>query len=185
MTEKGLMILFLVIAFAVCAQADTYNGEIEYTAGSGSNEATIVIDFDLDDFFMFTYSWEGEAMGWDALDALDTAGDLYVDSTWFEDWQSHFINDFDYPGGVEYDYSADGFPGWHYYGSSDNENWSQNTGVDYRILNDGDWDSWVWTNYDQSWLPLRGPGEAPVPEPMTFGLLGLGGLMLRRRKGRR
>jgi hypothetical protein len=184
MMIKKAAVLLLVISISGYVSGITYDVDIEYTSGSGSNEAKIVIDFDLDNYFIFKFQWEDDSSptGWDALDAIDTAGDLYVDATWYEFWQSHFVNGFDYPSGVEYNYGQGAMTGWHYYGSVDNTNWSENTGVDNRILSDGDWDSWVWTNYNESWLPLRGPGQVPVPEPMTIVLLGFGVLILRRRK---
>jgi hypothetical protein len=184
MMVKKEVILFLVFCISSLAAGVTYEGDTEYTAGSGSNEATIVIDFDFDNYFIFKFQWGSESSptGWDALDVLDTADGLYVNSTWYEVWQSHFINDFDYAGGSEYDFGVSAVTGWHYYGSVDNTNWSENSGVDNRVLNDGDWDSWVWTNYNESWMPLRGPGQEPVPEPMTIMLLGFGVLMMRRRK---
>ena len=70
-----------------------------------------------------------------------------------------FVDDFDYPGGAEYDYGQGVSAGWAYYNSTDNEIWSLDpAGVSFRDLSDGDWDSWVWTNYDESWLPIRTPG---------------------------
>ncbi len=97
---RRLMGLIFIFAIAAAADGATYTGSTEYTAGGGTNEATIVIDFDFGNSFLFGYYWDGDATGWDALDALD-AGALDVDATWYELYQSHFINDFDYPGGVE------------------------------------------------------------------------------------
>jgi len=185
MAWKRIVSLFCVLAAAAGANAVTYDGSIEYIAGSGSKEATIVIDFDFGNYFMFAYKWDSDATGWDALEAIDTAGALVVDARWYEEFQSHFVNDFYYAGGVKYDYGAGASTGWGYWGSSDNQNWTLNTGVDNRVLYDGGWDSWVWSNYDysQNWDPIRGPGQVPVPEPGTIVLVGAGALLLERRRG--
>jgi hypothetical protein len=181
MVSKRVLSLVFVFAITASVNAATYTGSVEYTAGSGSNQATIVIDFDFGNSFLFNYQWDGDVTGWDTLAALD-AGVLDVDASWYELYQSHFINDFDYPGGLEYDYGEGANTYWAYYGSTDNENWLPNPGVDNRSLSNGDWDSWVWTNCSADWLTVyRTPGAAPVPEPMTIALLGLGGLLLRRR----
>ena len=166
------LVTTLMISSVVHAQ--TYTGPIEYEAGTGSNQAKIAIDFDLDVSFLFTYRWDGTATGWDALDALD-AGSLDVFATDWGEW-GMFVNDFDYPGAAEYDYGLGANTGWAYYNSIDNENWSLDMGgVSFRNLNDGDWDSWVWTNYSPDWFTAyRTPGAAPIPEPATLMLLAIG-----------
>ncbi len=172
--------LCVVLLFAITARVNavTYTGSVEYTAGSGSNQATIAIDFDFGNSFLFNYQWDGDATGWDALAAIDAAGALNVYAPW-----GVFVNDFDYPGGSEYDYGAGTNTGWAYY-VGDNENWKySDLGVSSRSLKNGDWDSWVWTNYSQDWMTVyRAPGGQPIPEPCTLTILAIGGLLIGKRK---
>jgi len=183
---KVMNLISLIIVLVVCAGArgEIYTGGIEYATGAGGNEATIAIDFDFDSSFLFSFQWDGAATGWDALAAIDAAGALDVFATDFGEW-GMFVDDFDYEGGTEYDYGEGVFfAGWAYYNSTDNEIWSLDpAGVSFRDLSDGDWDSWVWTNYDESWLAIRSPGAAPVPEPATMLLFAAGGLLLRKPRG--
>ena len=181
---KSSIFIVLVMLSSISGFAGVYlTDTIEYniTVGNGTNSATIVIDFDLDNYFLFTYFWDETATGWDALDALESAGDLVVGSTTYS-W-GEFVYDFDYPGGVEHDYGSAN-QGWAYYVSEDNETWaSSGVGVSDRQLSDGVFDSWVWSNYPTDWsAPIRQPGQAPVPEPATVAFLALGGLLLRRKK---
>ncbi|MHC4156528.1 MAG: PEP-CTERM sorting domain-containing protein [Planctomycetota bacterium] len=180
MASRRLMGLVIVVSIGAGAGAVTYSGGAEYTAGSGDNEATIAVDFDLGNYFLFTYRWDGDATGWDALSAIDQAGSLAVEATDFGEW-GMFVDDLDYPGGLEYDYGEGINTGWSYC-IGDNESWSSSpVGVSFYPLSDGEWNSWVWTNYDESWMPVRGPGEQPIPEPGTLALLGLGVLLVRKR----
>ena len=89
MRVKNVIRLIVVIVLAVVSGADalTYTGGVEYSAGSGDNQATIAIDFDLDNSFLFTYRWDGEATGWDALTAITTDKALDVESTHYS-WAS-------------------------------------------------------------------------------------------------
>lgn len=178
--SESVMLLSVVLAVCASAHGTTYTGVSEYSAGIGVNSATIVVDFDLDNYFLFTYNWNGDATGWDALAALDASGSLDVYATDYGDW-GMFMDDLDYPGGLEYDYGAD-YAGWAYY-VGDNETWDvSGSGVSFRELSGGAWDSWVWTNYDASWMPIRTPGAEPVPEPMSVLLLALGGMLASSRR---
>jgi hypothetical protein len=176
-----MMSLVFMFAIAATVNAGTYTGSVEYTAGSGNSQATIAIDFDFGNSFLFNYQWDGDATGWDALAGIDLAGALDVFATDYGAW-GVFVNDFAYPGGLEYDYGEGANTSWAYY-VGDNEDWSLSSiGVSSRLLNNGDWDSWVWTNYSPDWMTAyRAPGGQPIPEPCTTALLCLGGLLLRKR----
>lgn len=184
MASVRLVSLILVTVIAAAACAGTYAGGLEYTVGSGSNEATIVVDFDASESFLFSYKWDGTATAWDALDWIDQAGALVISSIDYGGSFGVFVSDFDYPGGSEYDYGAGVNTGWAYYISSDNLNWSVSMeGVSTRSLTNGIWESWVWSNYPADWsAPIRTPGARPIPEPCTIMLLGLGGVFFGRRR---
>jgi len=182
---KNLIVLFITLLAEQAATAGlVYPGQVEYSAGQGENQVTIVIDFNYKNYFLFNYRFDGPATGWDALAALEQAGSLEVNATWYEQFQSHFVNDFFYPGSNKYDYGDNTITGWGYWGSSNGESWLINPGVDSRNLSDGGCDAWVWSNYDFdiSWDPLRGPGQMPIPEPATILLIGLGSICAIRKR---
>jgi len=179
---RRVLVLLVILATLQVVQAGlVYDKGIEYTAGAGENRATVAIDFDSGNYYLFEYRWNGQAKGWDALASIDAAGLLNVDSQWFEQFNSHFVNDFGFPGGVKFNYGADA-TGWGYWGSDDGVNWLLNGGVDGRMMTNGSWDSWVWSNYDYnvSWDPIRAPGMAP--EPGTILLLAAGAIFVMRVK---
>jgi len=185
MISRRLIILVFVFAITPCVNALTFDGiKIEYSAGDANNAkaATVVVDFGLESR-AFSYCWDANATGWDALDAIDQAGALEVNAIDYGPGWGMFVNDLSYLTTEKFNYGEGASVGWTYYGSSDGENWSLNPGVSSRSLDDNDWDCWVWTNYDEYWNPVRAPGEEPIPEPATIALLGLTGLLIRRRKG--
>ncbi|MHC4076315.1 MAG: hypothetical protein ACYSRR_04040 [Planctomycetota bacterium] len=179
MTSAKLTVFSLILAiiWATTASALTYTGDIEATVGSGTNSATIAVDFDLDNSFLFIFSWDGAATGADALMAIEAATDL----TAITAFGGSFVVDLIYPSGIKHDY-GDPNPGWAYYTSQDGENWDYSmVGYGDRVLSDNCWDSWTWTNYSPDWFAYRTPGAAPTPEPCTIALLALGALLTRRR----
>ncbi|MFH1615305.1 MAG: hypothetical protein ABIG61_09510 [Planctomycetota bacterium] len=183
MNLRQIACLMVTLALSFSAGALTYDLGIEYGAGvpNGANSMTFVIDFGLESY-AFEYKWNGEMTGWDALDSIDLAGAVDVNATyWGSEW-GYFVNDLGYLTAEKFDYGLYQNVGWHYYGSADGQNWVLNPGVSSRQLSDGVWDCFVWTNYDEWWSPLRGPGGVPVPEPVSLSILGIAAIALRSRK---
>jgi hypothetical protein len=175
---KTLMV-FCTLILGNTVQAATYNLAPEYSAGTGANSATLVVDFGTGSR-AFEYHWDGAATSWDALHAVDLAGDLTVTSMMDPAWGA-FVSRIRYPEASAYDYGM-AATGWTYFVSGNGSDWSAlGVGPSFSPVSNGDWNVWVWSNYDDNWNVIRNPGEAPVPEPLTLAFLGLGGLLIRRR----
>jgi len=175
--------LFVVVSILSPLRAGTYNLAAEYSAGTGSSAATIVVDFGLE-AYAFTYNWDGTATGWDALNAIDQAGELDAIAIDYGSW-GMYIYALLYQDAAIYNYGTGVTQGWAYFSSENGSDWYTTDGVSFRNLVNGSWDAYVWSNYDftVSWDPLRQPGQSPlpVPEPATLLLAGLGAAVLKRR----
>ena len=168
-----------MIAVVLLATGAVGTAAVDYTVGEGANEAFMVVDFGYD-MLTFSYKWEGTetVSGWTVLDSVAQGGSLDVDSTWYEQYQSNFVSDLSYPGVTKYEGGA----GWGFYVSSDGIDWSASMlGVDTEQLAGGDWNGWSWGPLDEYWNHMRVPGQE-VPEPASMILLGVGALLLRRRR---
>jgi hypothetical protein len=179
MSLRDLICLIVVLAITSSTAIATpfnFGGtwvEVDYWAGTGSNEAIVVVDFAATggDSYAFGFKWDGTTTGYDALVAIDAAGDLDFEATSYGG-MGYFIDNFYYnsESGNESYY-------WQYFTSSDGLAWaSSGAGMSDRILTNGNWDGW-YNGFDVGVSPTT-----PVPEPMTIVLLGLGGLLIRRRR---
>lgn len=174
--KKLLILLFVaLIAFATPSLADLYdfNGlvvDIEYAAGSGANEALLVLTFGLDTY-AFLYAWDGSATGLNMLQTVDAAsadmtvtygagnaldtisydGNLAGDGGWFSDWWSLWLSPDGSSWTVQLDYPV--------YPSSED-------------LSDGDFIGYA---AQSTGNPGGSSPTTPVPEPGTAALLLLGG----------
>ncbi len=187
MRKAAFLTFVVLLTCAATASASPYNFndkwvEVEYWAGSGSNMAMCVVDFG-DDSYAFGYRWaiDENKTGKNMLDAVDATGSL--DVTYDSVYTSMVL-------AISYDGHShtDNWPGnnwWGYYTSDDGNNWIPYSGggAAARMLTDDTWDGWAAQTQpmDINWLPTQ-PPTAPVPEPTTLVLLGIGGAMLLRRR---
>jgi hypothetical protein len=175
MASRKVMSLVLLFAMVVDASAYTFDEVVvEYWAGSGSNKAVVVIDFGVDSY-AFGYRWEGgTTYGKDLMDTVNAAGSLDYTAT------GGFLNAISYS-----TYSNVGQGGWptdwwSYFISTNGQSWiDSDEGFATRVLSDGVWDGWAHQT-TSDWPPAHQP-MTPIPEPVTLSLLGLGGVLIRRR----
>lgn len=168
----------------------TYSGSAEYAAGSGSNTARVVFDFDYGTAFVFEYSWDGAGgVLWDAIAAVDAAGALAVSVSNFgsDETPNYFINDVSYPNASKYPYNSSLWPYWNIFTSQDGMTWTSPAfdGVSQVVVQNGGWYSLLWTYAEfggSGYTPVRRPGSNPIPEPATMALLGLGMVLAARKK---
>lgn len=175
MASRKFVSLVLVLGIAVNASGYTFDDVlVEYWAGTGGNEAVVVVDFGIDSY-AFGYRWESETKyGRDMMDAV-AGGSLDYTET------GGFLNMISYDGYL--DVGEDKWPTdwWSYFISTDGESWADpGVGFAERELSHGVWDGWAHQTIGD-WPPAHLP-SSPVPEPTTVALLGLGALVLNRRR---
>jgi hypothetical protein len=195
---KRLILLGLVAAAALAAaknaQAAPYdfgaNGwvEVDYWAGSGTNETIVVVDWNqsngpyVSEAHAWGYRWTGTKYVADALAAIEAAGGLDITYGYGGNFIFHgFYTDAD---GDQHDsQTPNDYEGWWWLGDTADggQTWTGNlVGIDEKELVDGrveglNMDSGSWTGDTLS---------VPVPEPATLALAaaGLGLALARRRK---
>ena len=157
---------------------------IEYWAGTGTNEAIIVVDFDNNANCAFGYRWDvlETKTSYDALLAIDAAGAFTMTSHWDDGEQGYFVDDLDYLAiqkrGTDLSF----------FDSSDGQTWSSSwVGASDNDLANGDWDGWTFGEWvwigpgDWDW-EFTGTVTTPVPEPATMLMLAFGGVLFRHKK---
>jgi hypothetical protein len=186
---RGLLLMMAMVSiFAANGIGKTYMEQPEYSTGTGANSAYIAVDFDYNNAFVFGYGWDDKMDGtstllWDAIYKVAQQGDLNVE---YDDYGwGIFLQDIVYPGGIKHSYDLSLWPYWNVFSSQDGCLWENaSSGVSEISIQDGYWYSLVWTYAmpNNNWLPERGPGEMPIPEPMTLTLLAFGVGMFTRKK---
>lgn len=175
MYAKGIVtVLAVALSFAggersgSATMMDGTEFSIEYWAGTGANQAVMVVDFAATggQSYSFGYRWDGTATGYDMVQSIAAAGDLDFTATTFPGFGT-YIDNFTYgseAGNIDFY--------WQYFtgipaGGSVTWN-SSMIGMGERVLADGRIDGW-YNGFD--------PGAAPrVPEPTT-ALLAAAGLL--------
>jgi hypothetical protein len=177
--------------------------EIEYWAGSGANEAFVLVDFNQgpSDVYTFGYRWDGAADGGDALTAITAAGGLDAVTT---NWggpppaEDLFLDSLTYNGvTLENNVNFPWSPSWYLFfddsvGPGELIGWTMADlfGMSGHTLTNGAFEGWlfsydVWPNYVSVPRQPLGPAEEVIPEPCTLALLAAGACAVAARRRRR
>ena len=160
-TVKTVFVVLFVLSAGIFAIATPIE------VGSGDNTAGLYIEWK--DGFSADFAVSFSADSVTGLELLGIAADnsdldiVTISSVWGE-----YLDGMSYQG-----HDNSGFGGgedwWHYWINDGGEDWiSALVGASTRLVQNGSADGWVY-------------GTDTIPEPATIGLLGLGGLLLRKR----
>lgn len=221
--KKSLIIILIICTFNICAKGDFTFNDIDFWAGSGTNEAAFVVDWH-SQCLVWGYRWDGSATGEDMLKAICKAdsrffalayytgpglgsalGGIGYDAdndgiygitngtTTFN--QNNIVNGFistnnyDFDGWTSTDSGDKWFSGWYNgywsYWLNNGSGWDYSgVGMSSRVLTNGCWDGWSWADFAQYGYGSAPQNlqAAPVPEPATMALLGLGCIFLSRKR---
>lgn len=175
--------------------------DIQFWAGTGANSSALVVDWNdgkAAESLAWGFNWDGSATGIDLLNAIDAADarlSIEIISFSFGDAVRGFAYDADldglYTGANDHFAAGFGLPGegfWAYHlggPTATDPTWTgSGVGASDRDLVNQSWDGWTWTPEGASIASPGTPTAAPVPEPATLAVLGLGALSLLRRRKR-
>jgi hypothetical protein len=188
-TMRRLVCLMFVLVVNATASGYSMQGldvAVDYWAGSGSNETIVVIDWNkvngpyTTESHAWGFRWDGAAYVSDALAAIDTAGALNIttqyDGNFF--WDAFYNNPL-----IDGDNhtSVGDYSGWWWAGDTTDggTTWTGNdAGITTEILGNGKIEGLNLDNDNWTSATLT----IPTPEPCTIMILGLGGLLIKRKK---
>ncbi len=157
----------LVVVFSFLFVTGSLATAEEFTVGSGQNIAGLYIEWNDSYIAQFTVRFDSPSITglnlFDIVEAglgLTTVRETYGTSVFIGGISFNGHSDIGYGGGENW---------WHQWIKNGQAAWDWGSGVSERVLNDGDSDGWIY-----------GRAGAPVPEPVSIVLFGLGGLILSR-----
>ena len=188
--------LMIVMTFSAAADGYMMQGVdivVDYWAGAGSNETIVVIDWNLTngpyetESHTWGFRWDGTAYVSEALAAIDAAGALEVTTSYagqfvYDAFYQDLLIDGD-------NHTSTNFSGWWWLGDTMNggATWTANEGeggITSEILGNGKIEGLNLVQNYEEWLVGSSTLTIPVPEPFTITLLGLGGLIVGKRRGK-